>query len=100
MVQNADDVGGGAPRFLRVLPGGASGESQDKWVAGIVIASLALIILARRGIAKGSAGHLHVSAADGMVTIGYMVIGLAALKTVAVRYADSPAGQALAWIVA
>jgi len=43
--------------------------------------------------------HNHVSAVDAAVVLAYVVIGAAIWRIVAARYADKPAGQAMAFIL-
>jgi hypothetical protein len=97
MAMEADNDGA---RILRLLPGGESPTEHDAYAGAIVAAALLVIVATRRGLAGGSAGHIHVSALDGIVTAAYVVIALAALKTLAARFAEQPWAQALAWVVA
>lgn len=40
--------------------------------------------------------HVHVSALNFLVTLAYLILGLALLVTIAAKFSDKPVGQAAA----
>lgn len=44
--------------------------------------------------------HIHVSALDALIVMSYVLIGLFLLRMLAIKLRDTPAGKALATIVA
>lgn len=43
--------------------------------------------------------HVHVSALDALVNAAYLVITLFLLRLIAIKFSDSPLGQALSFII-
>lgn len=92
-------AGDAAIQVLSVIPGGKTPDPEDVAAGLIVLGALGVLVLAKRNLSRQSAGHLHISGMDAVVTLATVVIGLAGLKTLAEHYDEKTWAKALAWIV-
>lgn len=96
------EAGSGSARVINLftaIPGGKDPDEHDVAAALIVAGAIGFLLLTRRNLSKGSAGHLHISGVDALVVVAYWIVAVAALKTLIARYSSKTWAQSLAWII-
>lgn len=91
-----------SPRLLTLLPGGAAPGGPELAAGAILLGSLGLLVLLRKGVFRGAAaaGHVHIGTADVVIVGLSSVLFNATMRTIVSqpRIAETAFGRAAGWL--